>query len=276
MTRIHRIDLGQPDGTPTVLAHCFLGHSGAWARLVEAMSHPLAARAFDMPGHGRSPMPAAPGDFHAEVTALIDGMVTRPTLLIGHSFGGASALRFAVRNPQRVRGLVLIEPVFFAVARDEPEYAAYCAQTAPMDTALLRGDFDTAAQEFYAFNDSSRDWLALPEAARRQMIRQIALLPATMAGVIDDSGGLLAPGLIEGLAVPVLLIAGEKSPDMFRAVVRVLADRLPQAEVAIIPDAGHMAPMTHAAQVAARIDAWMAGHPQIQTANGENKNARVG
>lgn len=276
MTPIHRIELGQPDGLPAVLAHCFLGHSGTWARLVDALAQPLAAQAFDLPGHGRSPMPAAPGDLHAEVSALIGGMVAQPSLLVGHSFGGASALRFALRHPQRVLGLVLIEPVMFAAARAEPEFAAYQRQSAPMDAALQRGDFDAAARAFYAFNDSSRDWDQLPAAARALMTAQVALLPSTVAGVMEDSGGLLAPGLIEGFAPPVLLIAGAQSPAIFRAVVRVLADRLPNAEAVTLADAGHMAPMTHAPQVAAILDDWIARKVLGPAARAPNKEPRVG
>lgn len=254
---------GAPGGVPTVLAHCFLGHSGAWRPLVEGITPPLDALAFDMPGHGRSPMPDPSVDLLAVVTDLIEERVTEPSLLIGHSFGGVAMLNFALHNPDRVLGVALIEPVFIAAALADP----HSGQSSAEDSAeyaysqLARaGQFEDAAQSFYHFNDPSREWAALPEAAQRAMIRQMQLLPATEPGVAEDTAQLLAPGLMEGFAPPVLLIGGIQSPAIFPAIIRALAKRLPNVESAVIADAGHMAPMTHAPQTAACIVRWMQVH----------------
>lgn len=253
---IHSRPFGAPGGVPTLMAHCFLGHSGGWAQLAEAITPPLEAVAFDMPGHGRSPMPDTVGDLHAVVTDLIDGMVTQPTLLIGHSFGGASLLRFALRNPERVLGLVLFEPVFVAAALADPTYTPQDSDSDYADLARS-GQLEDAAREFFTFNDPTRDWMALPAAARQMMTAQMRLLPATEPGVVEDSGNLLAPGLMEGFAPPVLLIGGDRSPPMFPAIIRALAKRLPTVERVVIEDAGHMVPMTHARQSAGQISRWM-------------------
>lgn len=254
---VHTRRMGTPGGLPTLLAHCFLGHGGTWAPLVAALKTPIDALAFDMPGHGRSPMPDPPGDLHKTVSGLIGELAPQPSLVIGHSFGGASALRHAVERPEQVRGLVLIEPVFFAAARHTAEWQDYARQHGAINEALAAGQNEPAARMFYAFNDSSRDWDALPQPARDQMAAQIALLPATEPGVVHDTGGLLAPGRLEALDCPVLLLAGKRSPPMFRAVVAALAAILPRARVELVQGAGHMLPMTHAGEAAARIDGWL-------------------
>jgi lipase len=253
---IHTRRFGTSDGVPTLLAHCFLGSSKGWEPLVEALAPRLDAEAFDMPGHGRSPMPDHVEDLHELVTHQIDGLVTKPSLLIGHSFGGASALRFALHNPDRVLGLALIEPVFIAAALADPNFKA-AATEGDYATLAREGRLEEAARDFFTYNDPTRDWFALPEPARAKMTAQMQLLPATEPGAVSDSGNLLAPGLMEGFTRPVLLIGGERSPPMFAAIINALAKRLPNVETAIIDGAGHMAPMTHPQQTADLIGAWM-------------------
>lgn len=254
--------MGRPGGRPALLAHCFLGHAGTWERLLARMVTPLDALAFDLPGHGRSPMPDRVGDFHAEVTAQVPGLLDQlppgAPLGIGHSFGGAVLLRQALLSPGSLGALVLIEPVFFAAARGTPEYAAWLAEDAPIQAHLAAGAPDEAARLFLAQNGDGTPWAQIPARQRAAITRLIAMMPGTMPGLGLDSGNLLAPGLMEGFDRPVLLLAGSGSPAIFRAICHSLAARLPWAEVAVVPGAAHMLPISHSPQVADLIDTWLA------------------
>jgi len=254
---IHSVAMGEAGGLPSALVHCFLGHSGGWAALLAAMRHPLAALAVDLPGHGRSG-PFAGGDLQGVVADDLAGRIAGRTLLIGHSFGGTVALRVALEHPDKVAGLVLIEPVLLAAARAEPEAAAHAAAHAPIDLALAAGDPARAAEVFLKINDPASDWAALPERARATFTRQIPLLQATTAAVRDDSAGLVGPGRLEAVDFPVLLICGEQSPPIFHAIHRVVSRRIPGARARMVTGAGHMAPLTHAADTASILDAWIA------------------
>lgn len=247
---------GEPGALPTLLAHCFLGHSGAWRAMVEAFGIRLDALAFDMPGHGQSTVPVPPQDLHAAVSQIITGLVTQPSLLIGHSFGGASVLRHALHHPATARGLVLIEPVFFAAARGTPEYDAYIAEQRVMDAALAAGDLAQAVRLFLAQNPGSPDFDSLPGPAQDLLMAQIRLHDAGNAGILGDSGQLLAPGLMQGFAPPVLIVLGADTAPLFRATAEGLARRLPNAQIAVIEGAGHMVPISHPQPTAARIEAW--------------------
>lgn len=258
------VRLGAPGGRGALMAHCFLGHAGAWKGLVSRLANPVDALAFDLPGHGRSPMPDQVGDLHAEVAAEVPGLLAglgAGPLGFGHSFGGAVLLRHAVADPGAFAGLVLVEPVFFAAARGMPEYPVWQASEAPVHAALAEGRAEDAVRAFLAENGDGTDWGAIPEGERARLIRLIPLVSATMPGLIGDSGGLMDPGRMEGFAAPVLLLAGDRSPPIFRAICRGLAARLPRAEVRLVEGAGHMLPITHAAEVARIVDGW-------RTANG--------
>lgn len=257
------VRLGAPGGRGALMAHCFLGHAGAWKGLVARLAGPVDALAFDLPGHGRSPMPDHVGDLHAEVAAEVPGLLAQlppAPLGFGHSFGAAVLLRHALADPGAFAGLVLVEPVFFAAARGMAEYPAWQAAEAPVHAALAEGRAEDAVRAFLAENGDGTDWAAIPEAERARLIRLIPLVSATAPGLIGDSGGLMDPGRMERLAAPVLLLAGDRSPAIFRAICRGLAARLPQAELALVAGAGHMLPITHAARVAAIIDDWRSRH----------------
>lgn len=253
---IHTMPMGQPGGLPSALVHCFLGHSGGWAPLLGAMRQPLAALAVDLPGHGRSG-PFEGGDLQGAVAAHLAAQIHAPSLLIGHSFGGTVALRLALEHPGKVAGLVLMEPVLVAAARLEPEAAGHSAAHAPIDQALAAGEIARAAALFLQINDPDADWDALPERMRATFMRQIALLPSTTAAVRDDVAGLVAPGRLEQVDFPVLLLCGEQSPAIFQAIHRVLARRIPHAQAHVIAGAGHMGPITHARETAAILDLWI-------------------
>ncbi|MFN4100491.1 MAG: alpha/beta fold hydrolase [Pararhodobacter sp.] len=267
---LHSRRLGVPGGHPVVLAHCFLGHGGSWARMVEAFPLPLDALAPDLPGHGRSPVPADPGDFHGLVAGAIGGLVTRPSLLIGHSFGAAAMLRYALHHPGQVTGLVLIEPVFFAAVTEEPDYPLWYAGEEAVQAAVRAGDPAGAARMFLARNPGSPEYDRLPAVHRATMAAQMGLVAATVPGLIDDSGGLMAPGVMEGFEVPVLLIEGRETTPVFQATARALVRMLRSAELARIDGAAHMVPVSHPHQTAAAIHDWMQRTGQIPAVITEN------
>ena len=85
------------------------------------------------------------------------------------------------------------------------------------------------------------------------MARRIHLIPAANSVIYDDVHDQAAPGALEPLEMPVLLIEGAQSPALVSAVHEVLERRLPNAQRHVIRGAGHMAPITHAAEIATKI-----------------------
>ena len=112
-------------GARRVLAfHCSLAHSGTWRGLAAEFDNDVTLIAPDMYAHGQSP--DLPVGQHLQ-EAMVDAASTlldQPTDLWGHSFGGAIALRLALRKPELVRSIVLFEPILLAVAvADAPDLA---------------------------------------------------------------------------------------------------------------------------------------------------------
>lgn len=239
------------NGAPRVLLlHCTLAHSGAWIGLAERLG--LAALAFDLPGHGKSGPLDQARDYQVQCRDMaLDFMAEGPMDLIGHSFGATVALRLATERPDLVRRLVLIEPVFFAAARDTAFYDTYVRLSEPFADAIAAGDTELAARNFTGIWGTGVAWHDMPAAQRRSLTARIHIVPAQDAALFRDNAGLLAQGRLDGLTTPVLLLEGRNSPAIIGAISKVLAQRLPDVERLVIDGAGHMLPITHPEAVAA-------------------------
>lgn len=102
-----------PATGPLVLAlHGLTGHGKRWAALSDEHLPEVRVIAPDLRGHGRSTA-LPPWTFERIVTDLVELLeaeTDEPVLIVGHSFGAATALHLAHRHPELVRGLVLLDP----------------------------------------------------------------------------------------------------------------------------------------------------------------------
>ncbi len=241
------------DGARRVLAlHCTLAHSGAWRGLAAGLSDATFV-APDMLSHGRSPDWDGQGDFQDRMVAAVEHLLEPGMDLIGHSFGATVALRLAVAHPEKVRSLTLIEPVFFAVAiQDAPDLLAdHDADAGPFANALMQGDAALGARLFNRmWSNGGPRWPDLPEVLRAAMTRAIHVVPACRDAIYDDLAGMLAPGVLDRLQTPCLLLRGSETHAVIGAVNDGLARRLPNAENVVIDGAGHMLPISHPKEAA--------------------------
>ncbi len=232
--------------------HCSLAHNGVWAPLLKALGEedPIL---IELPGHGQAPDWDERQDYQDQaLDAALSALPEEPVALVGHSFGGTVALRLAVEAPQRVASLTLIEPVFFAAAREagDPAYNAHVAAFEPFLAAIKDGEKETAARLFTGMWGTGLPWGRIPEAQRQYLIDRIHLIPAGAPAIEEDRAGLLRPGRLEALGMPVHLIEGAASPKVIGAIQGELSRRIQGATRDIVEGAGHMLPITHPDAVA--------------------------
>ena len=113
--RLHLYDArGEGSSTPVVFLHGIASSSAVYgpalARVRKASRRVLAV---DAPGHGLSSAPwvtLGPERLFEALSHVLDRELDAPALVVGNSLGGAMALRYAQRSPERVAGLVLTSP----------------------------------------------------------------------------------------------------------------------------------------------------------------------
>lgn len=99
------------EGEPLVLIHGLGGGAANWGMVAGALAARRRVLVPDLPGHGGSaPLPARAGlDTFARLVGLVaEREEMLPAPVVGHSFGGATALRLAMARPGDVAGIVLV------------------------------------------------------------------------------------------------------------------------------------------------------------------------
>ncbi|MDR9393699.1 alpha/beta fold hydrolase [Roseovarius sp. SYSU LYC5161] len=238
---------------PALALHCSLSSSASFASLADVLVDDFTITAFDLPGHGRSADWDGQGEIQRLTMEIAKEFLSEQgsAHVIGHSFGATVALRLAVAWPALVRSLVLVEPVFFAVARtDHPAlHRAHLERMSVCTRAIEAGDNPAAARAFLGEWGDGTPWSGLPREQRAAFAKRMPLVAAAEGALNDDPAGLLSPGALSTLDLPVLLMEGSLSPAIVGVIQEGLATRLPRAERTVIMDAGHMAPVTHPVQV---------------------------
>lgn len=231
-------------GPALVLLHGFTGSGRSLDGIARPLARDFSIIAPDLPGHGRSVGGASKGpyDFESSVARLLatlDRAGHAQADWLGYSMGARLALGCAVRQPGRVRSLVLVGGRAGIADPGERE-ARRRADAALADRIETNG--------IEAFVD---EWLAQPLFATQQRLGAGFIAEQRRERLANDAHELaaslrtLGPGAqpplfdeLERLALPVLLVAGALD-GAFVEHARELARRLPKAEVCVIEDAGH-------------------------------------
>ncbi len=239
---------------PIGLIHCALAHGGVWRRFIEELGRPITPILIEQPGHGTAPDWDRTRDFSDQALEIaLDALPKSPVPLIGHSFGAVLALRLAVERPSRVSSLVLIEPVFFAAAKGTWAHDKAMRDFEPYLKKLKDGSHAMAAKAFMKTWGGDTPWEEIPTKQREYMTARIELVAAADPLLKDDRPGLLRPGRIEALDMPVTIVDGGNSHPVMEKIVSAIGDRMRDAEWITVPGAGHMVPITHPKAVAQAI-----------------------
>lgn len=232
-----------------------------WNRLVASESGRYRFVAVDLLGYGRAPFPEQPERFTLAheadaVMAAIAAHVANdePFHLVGHSYGGATALRLARELGPRVLSLCVFEPVaFHLLPHDAAARADIAAIVARIAAAATRTD---AARSFIDFWNGAGAFDSLPETQQARFAAQIDKVKLDFQALLGEPATLAD---CARLAMPALVLSGSASPRAARELATQLAGALDNATSAQVAG-GHMAPITHADAVNALIAAFLREH----------------
>jgi pimeloyl-ACP methyl ester carboxylesterase len=244
------LDAGK--GPAVLLCHCSSASHKEWLPLIETLKSDWRVLAPDFIGYGQSePWPAAePFTIDADVQVLLAlaRRIKGELHFVGHSYGAALALEAARGLGQRVKSLILVEPVSFHLLRQEgrPEWAEIEAMGRKVLGAVAKGDDREAAKAFMSYWLGRLRWWLAPDKFKAAIANTIPKVALEFGIAIDAQAKLQDYAVI---SAPTLLIAGSKTRAPARAIVDLLAATLPNASVEILKGAGHMSPFTHPAEL---------------------------
>jgi 2-succinyl-6-hydroxy-2,4-cyclohexadiene-1-carboxylate synthase len=232
-----------------VLLHGFAGTGRAWDPVTERLdTERYTALAPDLRGHGGA-RDARPITFDAIVADVLAAATPRFTLC-GYSMGGRIAQHVALAAPERIERLVLIATT--AGVEDETEREARRAED-----ERLAAFADSATIEQFADRWAAQPLFAGTPPAAARVWREDVLRndPRALAAALRGVGtGAMAPlwSRLPELTMPATVLAGADDPK-FVALGERLAAALANAELQIVPGAGHGLPREAPAAVAAAL-----------------------
>jgi len=244
-------------GPGVVLLHCSASTGEQWRGLREALQQRFRVLAPDLVGYGGTDPWCGRGPLIlADEAALAAGLLPQgePFHLVGHSYGGAVALRLAYERPERVRSLTLIEPVAFHLLRErDPQlFDEVRRVAASVSDAVLTGAYERGMADFVDYWNGPGTWARIPAEVRRR------LAPAAAKVALDFHAAMTEQTPLEAYArfdFPVLILCGERSPATTRRIATLLGEGIAAARLRVVPGAGHMLPLTHADLVNAAVAA---------------------
>ncbi|MBV9952634.1 MAG: alpha/beta hydrolase [Acidimicrobiia bacterium] len=266
--RLHVIERGE--GRPLVLLHGITLAASIWAPQLHQLAGSAAAPGFrviacDLRGHGGS----TAGSAGYGLTVLGDDLATvleeldlRDAIVVGHSMGGMTLMRFCADHTdvldERVAGVA-----FLATAASAPIHPLLLSRATALGARLIdRLDRGDRMPGRAGDNDLSLMMCRLafgkrPSAAAVEQVR------ACVEAMDDDALGRSGVGLLDhdvretlgDLDKPALIMVGSR--DVLTPVrsARAIAELLPEAELRVLPEAGHQLMQERPDEVAAELRA---------------------
>jgi 4,5:9,10-diseco-3-hydroxy-5,9,17-trioxoandrosta-1(10),2-diene-4-oate hydrolase len=235
-------------GRPLLLLHGLVGSARNWRQNISFLSRDSSVYAVDLFNMGESErVPGLDAGLAAtadRLAACMDALGLAEADIAGHSHGGAVALMFAARHPDRVRSLILFAPAnpFCDLGHQlirfyQTRFGIWLARQIPALPRMLKA---TALSRMYG--DPSR-----VSAGSLEGYIEGLHIPGTMDHILQIierwfvDMGLLRSALPSLTAKPTLLIWGDRDRAVGLSSARELQRTLPQSSLLVIPGAGHIA-----------------------------------
>jgi 2-hydroxy-6-oxonona-2,4-dienedioate hydrolase len=267
------------EGPLLVFVHGASNAGASWAPLASRLGD-FRCVLIDRPGCGLSPrladgladMERLDAFADALVIDVLDALDLDVCGVVGTSFGGYFALRGAAAHPDRILAAVVLGWTFGAPIESTPFVMRIAMQPAlgrlltrvspsqRMVRRLLKQIGLRGAVDSGRFGEVEIAWFRSLLRDTDTMRNEVSSAPpvVTMRGLNNET--LLPASLLSRVTAPVLLLWGEEDPMGGAAVARAFVDQLPDAQLDLLPHAGHAPWIDDPIDVADRMRAFLGSH----------------
>jgi len=241
--RFHIVRSGS--GPAVVLLHGFTGSAETWAELQSRLCDRYTTIAVDLTGHGKSDAPTDPqryslNRFADDLRDILDSLAVSRAAILGYSMGGRAALRFTLRHPDRVAGLIL-ESTSPGIP-DPHERESRIASDMELADFIEREGITAFVERW----EQLPLWASLGgvpvPALERLRAERLGNRVQGLANSLRGAGSAADPPVINelaGLRTDVRIIAGELDTK-YVELGGLMRASVPRAEFDIVQGAGHM------------------------------------
>lgn len=228
--RLRYFRQGAVDGRAILMLHGLSDSSFSYSRILPLIPPQYHALALDIRGHGESDRPAAGYDLTNlawDAVHVLDAAHVSQALVVGHSMGTFIARTMAALAPERVSGLVLIDPGPSGTSAIMHELGAVVtAMTDPVDPLFVRGFQESCIAR------------PVPPEFMDLVVQESLKLPAAVWRAALASLMAYEP-CEEQISCPALVLGGDKDAVFSVEEMTTVADRIPGGRVRILEGVGH-------------------------------------
>jgi 3-oxoadipate enol-lactonase len=234
---VHAEEDGRPEAPPLLLSHPLGADLRIWQPLITPLARSFRVITYDQRGHGASPSPAGPysiDQLGSDALALLDRLGLERVNVAGVSLGGMVGLWLAVHAPERLDRLVVCSASAWlgdpAAWTDRASIVRQNGTVAIADGTVHRWVGPRFAEQH-------------PDLIDRLIARFVGTTDEGYAACCEALGDLDLRADLSRILTPTLVLAGRDDAAIPLAHAEYLADNIPTADLAIIEDAGHFAPL---------------------------------
>jgi pimeloyl-ACP methyl ester carboxylesterase len=260
LNRVQAAYLEAGVGTPLLMLHGFMGEGSCWGPLINQLKSQFRCISPDLFGFGESAKPMIRYDVAKEVAfvrSVVEALQLESFYILGHSFGGWVSAAYALKYPESVQGLILASP---AGIRDD----SFCGRYDHLRPLLWQTPIVDWTLEFVK---PIASWFGQEKPLNQiaWMRHELNAQPAARSFLVDRMRPEDAIDTVEKeihrLSVPTLVITGDRDETIPVWHSETYANEIPQAELAIIPNADHSLPQKYATDLARLISDWTLVRP---------------
>jgi len=244
---LHYLDIGE--GEPIVFVHGGIGDYRSWMGQLDTFStnYQIIAysRRYAYPNRQDYPdSPDVTGDLHADdLVELIKKLDLAPVHLVGHSYGALTSFLATLKEPELVRSLTLGEPPVMHMLDYDPSGESIRTQIVqkafePSAEAFRNGEDERALALFLGgvLNDTII-MSEIPGEVKQEWMENLMelkwqMLNTNWSSPVDSTD-------VQGMELPVLLVAGDRSPEFLIAIQQQLDRFLPNSEYTTLTNSTH-------------------------------------
>jgi len=246
--RLHYLDWGNGGALAVVMLHGLRGYAHTWDPVAEPLCRSFRVLALDQRGRGDSDWSAS-ADYRIEqyvsdLESFVDQLELPRFVLVGHSMGGANAIVYAARHPDRVVAAVI-------------EDMGPGASTASEGSGRIKAELRNVPEAFASWGEAEAYWrnqrpMASIEAIRSRMAHTLKEQPGGGVAWKYDLQGIREARLdsdpsrqvdlwpyVERISCPTLVLRGEHSDFLSQATAEDMRRRNPNIRWAEIASVSH-------------------------------------